>query len=249
MKISELPVAEKVNNEDVFPVVQDGETKKAAKAALKIPDDVGVTSEGNLILTAGGGQIGAGVLLPKTEVDQTYSATSENAQSGLAVAEAVATANSYTDGKIMRLINCVSIPSGETADMILINKNGADESFSLKHIKFMIDLRIPSSQTVKCFVRINGVSVITIPSLSSLLTVKIIGEIKIFQAGTNVNYSYLTSNPNISASSGNLNSKNSFATVPTAIRTSIEKMDVRLIDETNNIIQLQAGSSIELWGC
>lgn len=242
MKISELPVAEKVNNEDVFPVVQDGETKKAAKAALQIPDDVGITDAGNLILTAGGGQIGAGVLLPKTEVDTEMSATSENP-----VQNKVAKA--YVDDSSLHIINNVSIPSGETADMILINKNGADESFSLKHIKFMIDLRIPSSQTVKCFVRINGVSVITIPSLSSLLTVKIIGEIKIFQAGTNVNYSYLTSNPNISASSGNLNSKNSFATVPTAIRTSIEKMDVRLIDETNNIIQLQAGSSIELWGC
>lgn len=67
MKISELPVAEKVNNDDVFPVVQDGETKKAPKGALQIPDDVGITDAGNLILTAGGGQIGAGVLLPKTE--------------------------------------------------------------------------------------------------------------------------------------------------------------------------------------
>lgn len=249
MKISELPVAEKVNNDDVFPVVQDGETKKAAKAALKIPDDVGVTSEGNLILTAGGGQIGAGVLLPKTEVDQTYSATSENAQSGMAVAEAVATANSYTDGKIMRLINCVSIPSDETADMILIDKNGADESFSLKHIKFMIDLRIPSSQTVKCIVRCNGALLFMTPQFSSLLTVKIIGEIKIFQAGTNINYSYLTSSPNISASSGYLNSKNLFVTVPPAIRKPITKMDVRVVDETNNIIQLKANSSIELWGC
>lgn len=242
MKISELPVAEKVNNDDVFPVVQDGETKKAVKAALKIPDDVGVTDEGNLILTAGGGQIGAGVLLPKTEVDTEMSATSENP-----VQNKVAKA--YVDNSSLHIINNVSIPSGETADMILIDKNGADESFSLKHIKFMIDLRIPSSQTVKCYVRINGVNVITIPSFSSLLTVKIIGEIKIFQAGTNVNYSYLTSNPNITASSGNLNSKNSFATVPTTIRTSIKNMDVRLVDETNNIIQLQAGSSIELWGC
>lgn len=242
MKISELPVAEKVNNEDVFPVVQDGETKKAAKAALQIPDDVGITDAGNLILTAGGGQIGAGVLLPKTEVDTEMSATSENP-----VQNKVAKA--YVDDSSLHIINNVSIPSGETADMILINKNGADESFSLKHIKFMIDLRIPSSQTVKCFVRINGVSVIMIPSFTSLLTVKIIGEIKIFQAGTNVNYSYLTSNPNISASAGNLNSKNLFCTVPPVIRNPITKMDIHLTDETNNIIQLKAGSSIELWGC
>ena len=183
------------------------------------------------------------------EIDQTYSATSENAQSGLAVAEAVATANSYTDGKIMRLINYISIPSDETADMILIDKNGADESFSLKHIKFMIDLRIPSSQTVRCTVRINGVSVIMIPQFSSLLTVKIIGEIKIFQAGINVNYSYLTSNPNIPINSGVLNSKNVFATLPPTIKNPITKIDVRVVDETNNIIQLKANSSIELWGC
>ena len=190
----------------------------------------------------------ANALLPEN-IDQTYSPTSENAQSGLAVAEAVATANSYTDGKIMRLINYISIPSNETADMILIDKNGADESFSLKHIKFMIDLRIPSSQTVRCYVRINEANVIMTPKFTSLLTVKIIGEIKIFQAGINVNYSYLTSNPNIPINSGVLNSKNVFATLPPTIKNPITKIDVRVVDETNNIIQLKANSSIELWGC
>ena len=185
----------------------------------------------------------------KAKPDIKYDPTSTNAQSGLAVAEAVATANSYTDGKIMRLINYISIPSNETADMILIDKNGANESFSLKHIKFMIDLRIPSSLTVRVTVRANGVALFTIPQFTSLLTVKIIGEIKIFQAGTNINYSYLTSNPNIPVHAGILDSTNLFATLPPVIKNPIKKIDVSVVDETNNIIQLKAGSSIELWGC
>lgn len=78
MKISELPVAEKVNNEDVFPVVQAGETKKAPKEALQIPDDVNITADGNVVLLVNGEKIGEGVPLPKIEVDTEMSDTSEN---------------------------------------------------------------------------------------------------------------------------------------------------------------------------
>ncbi len=88
MKISQLANATVINDEDLFPVVQDDETKKVSAKTLlgNQPTDVTVTEDGNLQLIAGDKPLGGGVKLPAT--DQTYDPTSENAQSGVAVAEA-----------------------------------------------------------------------------------------------------------------------------------------------------------------
>ena len=45
MKINNLPIAEMVNDDDVFPVVQDGETKKVRKKDILVQSDMNVNDE------------------------------------------------------------------------------------------------------------------------------------------------------------------------------------------------------------
>lgn len=65
MKISELPTAERVTDDDFLPLVQNGETKKANRSQILegVPD--GITQEnGVLQLTANGEKVGEGAHLP-----------------------------------------------------------------------------------------------------------------------------------------------------------------------------------------
>lgn len=65
MKISELPQATKVNDNDIIPVVQDGETKQASKQQflLGTPNDLKLTDR-LLQLTANGEAVGGGITMP-----------------------------------------------------------------------------------------------------------------------------------------------------------------------------------------
>lgn len=69
MKISELPQATKVNDNDIIPVVQDGETKQASKQQflLGTPNDLKLTDR-LLQLTANGEAVGKGIDLPRCPV-------------------------------------------------------------------------------------------------------------------------------------------------------------------------------------
>lgn len=249
MKISELPVAEKVNNEDVFPVVQDGATKKAPKEALQIPDDVGITDAGNLVLTVSGEKIGEGVPLPKTEVDQTYLPESANAQSGVAVAEAVAAANTYTDGKVMRLINSVTIPDGETATMLKISKDVDGANFSLNNIMFSMKLILSAAQTVTIRLRTDngGRYLVYKTGVAAKANLFIAGEAKVFSNGTNSNVNYITSDVDLSGTAI-ASQTGSFASNDIS-KVNISDIEIFLYDTSNQFVPLQAGSSIELWGC
>ncbi|MCH5190476.1 MAG: hypothetical protein J1F37_07940 [Oscillospiraceae bacterium] len=93
MKISQLPQAAAVSNDDLLPIVQNGETKKVDRKTLvgDVPDDVSIT-DGKLQLTAKGEPVGVGVDLPAPTVDQTVTENSKNAVSGGAV-------KTYVDGK------------------------------------------------------------------------------------------------------------------------------------------------------
>lgn len=65
MKISELPMAERVTNDDFLPLVQSGETKKANRSQILEGVPNGITQEnGVLHLTASGEKVGEGAHLP-----------------------------------------------------------------------------------------------------------------------------------------------------------------------------------------
>ena len=93
MKISQLPQASAETNEDVLPIVQNGETKKVTRKMFlgNVPDGVSV-KDGKLQLIANGKPVGGGAELPVTTVDQTVTEGSKNAVSGGAVKECVDTA-------------------------------------------------------------------------------------------------------------------------------------------------------------
>lgn len=65
MKISELPKATAVNDTDVIPLVQEGETKQASRKAFVgvVPNDLKLTDR-LLQLTANGEAVGGGITLP-----------------------------------------------------------------------------------------------------------------------------------------------------------------------------------------
>lgn len=65
MKISELPKATAVNDTDVIPLVQEGETKQASRKAVVgvVPNDLKMTDR-LLQLTASGEAVGDGITLP-----------------------------------------------------------------------------------------------------------------------------------------------------------------------------------------
>lgn len=78
-KITQLPKATVVNDTDIVPIVQDGETKQIPRGLLvpTPPDDLQITNN-HLQLTANGETVGNGVDLPQITVDAELSDTSEN---------------------------------------------------------------------------------------------------------------------------------------------------------------------------
>lgn len=72
MKISNLPQATTVSEEDFFPIVQGGQTKKLPKGILKIVNDV-IIENGFIYLVVGNQKIGIGAKLPNSIVDETVS--------------------------------------------------------------------------------------------------------------------------------------------------------------------------------
>ena len=72
MKISNLPQATSVSDDDVVPVVQGGKTKKLPRGVLEIPE--GITLRDNtLYLILDGDIMGAGAEIPIVSTDQTLS--------------------------------------------------------------------------------------------------------------------------------------------------------------------------------
>ena len=77
MKISNLPSATSVGDEDVIPVVQNGTTKKLPKGALALVDDV-IIENGKIYLVVSGKKIGLGAAIPQLYIDEKMSDTSTN---------------------------------------------------------------------------------------------------------------------------------------------------------------------------
>lgn len=240
MKISELPVAEKVNNEDVFPVVQDGETKKAPKEALQIPDDVGITDAGNLVLTVSGEKIGEGVPLPKTEVDQTYSPESTNAQSGVAVSEAVKKAG-------VRKIRHIELGTGETAVALSISTDEDGNPFELSEAFFTAHFVFDPVSGTNAAIRIRA------DAGQRYLVIK---------TGVSLSTGIITCSGTINAHGGILSTTATYSTTdsPQAADT-MYGMIAKANGITHNLknieafllvsgqLELKEGSFLELWGC
>ena len=100
MKISNLPSATSVGDEDVIPVVQNGTTKKLPKGALALVDDV-IIENGKIYLVVSGKKIGLGATIPQLYIDEKMSDTSTNP-----VQNKVAKA--YVDGVDKRLTENIS---------------------------------------------------------------------------------------------------------------------------------------------
>lgn len=239
MKISELPVAEKVNNEDVFPVVQDGETKKAPKGALQIPDDLGVTDAGNLILTAGGGQIGAGVLLPKTDVDQTYSPESTNAQSGVAVAEAVKKSG-------VRKIRHIELGAGQTANTLKISTDEDGNPFELTEAFFTAHLVFNASGTTSNLrIRADGGERYIVLKTGLSLANGIITC-----GGTiNAHGGILTTTATYSTTDNPQSADYVYGMIAKTANITHNLKDIEVLIYNSAFTELKEGSFLELWGC
>ncbi len=77
MKISNLPQATSINDDDFFVVVQDGKTTKIQKKILEIADDI-IIEDNRIYLVVNGQKIGVGMALPQLTADDEMSDTSEN---------------------------------------------------------------------------------------------------------------------------------------------------------------------------
>ena len=237
------------------------------------PTDISLN--GNLLqLTANGKAVGEGVEIPKQEIDDAMSDTSENpVQNKVAKAytdektKATPTDISLTgnllqltaNGKAvgagvtiqsgLRLINRITVADGETATMLKISKDVDGASFSLQNIMFAARLNLPSAQTVTIRLRTDGggryLVFKTGVQASEVLFVS--GESKVFSIGTNTNAEYITSNVDLIGS-----------TIGTAFqtfaanaisKTNISDIEIFLYDASNNFVELQAGTSLEVWGC
>lgn len=237
MKISELPVAEKVNNEDVFPVVQDGETKKAQKNALQIPDDVGITDAGNLVLTVSGEKIGEGVPL---QVDQTYSPESANAQSGVAVSEAVKKSG-------VRKIRRIELGTGETANSLKISTDEDGKPFELHEAfftaRFIFDasdttsyLRIRSDGGSRYIVLKNGISL-----SNGIITCS--GIINAHGGILSTSAVYSTTDHQMTADTIMYGKISKNANITHNLK------DIEMLLYSSTFKELKEGSFLELWGC
>ena len=237
------------------------------------PTDISLTD--NLLqLTANGKAVGEGVEIPKQEIDDAMSDNSENpVQNKVAKAytdektkatptdislngnhlkltangEAVGEGVTLPSG--LRLINSITVADGETATMLKVSKDVDGASFSLHNIMFAARLNLPASKTVTIRLRTNdgGRYLIYKTNVQSRTILFVSGESKVFSIGTHTNAEYLTS----SAEENGLSSGTAVQTFASnAIsKTNISDIEIFLYDASNQFVELQPGTTLEVWGC
>ncbi len=228
----------------------------------------------NLQLTANGEAVGAGVEIPKQEIDNMMSDTSENpVQNKVAKAytdektkatptdislngnllqltangEAVGEGVTIPSG--MRLINSITVSDGETATMLKISKDVDGANFSLHNIMFAARLNLPSAQTVTIRLRTNeGNRYLVFKTgvqASGVLFVS--GESKVFSIGTNTNAEYITSNVELSGTTTGT-AVQTFASNAIS-KTNISDVEIFIYNASGKFVELQPGTTLEVWGC
>lgn len=181
----------------------------------------------------------ANALLPEN-IDQTYSATSENAQSGVAVAEAVKKAG-------LRKIRHIELGAGETANMLKISTDEDGNPFELSEAFFTVHFVFDVSNT------------------TSHLRIRTDGGTRyiVFKTGVSLSNGIITCGGSINAHGGILTTSAVYSTTdnPQAMDTTcgmIAKangIDYNLknieafIYSSAGYTELKEGSFLELWGC
>lgn len=149
----------------------------------------------------------------------------------------------------MRLINSITVADGGTATMLKISKDVDGASFSLHNIMFAARLNLPSAQTVTIRLRTNdgGRYLIFKTNVNSNTILFVSGESKVFSIGTNTNAEYIIANADLSGTTTGTTVQTFASNAPS--KTNISDIEIFLYDASNNFVELQAGTTLELWGC
>ena len=149
----------------------------------------------------------------------------------------------------MRLINSITVADGETATMLKISKDVDGASFSLQNIMFAAQLNLPSAQTVTIRLRTNdgGRYLVFKTGVQTSGVLFVSGESKVFSIGTNTNAEYITANADLVGTTTGT-AVQTFASNSTS-KTNISDVEIFLYDASNNFVQLQPGTTLEVWGC
>lgn len=246
MKITELPKATSVNDTDIAVIVQDGETKQVPKSVLAptVPIDTAMsdTSENPVQ-----NKVAKAYTDEKTKATPTDIALTDNLLQLTANGEAVGNGVTLPNG--LRLINSITVADGETATMLKISKDVDGANFSLHNIMFAARLNLPSAQNVTIRLRTNngGRYLVYKTGVAANTILFVSGESKVFSIGTHTNAEYITSNAEVTG-----------MTIGTALqtfvssaisKTNISDVEIFLYDASNKFVELQAGTTLEVWGC
>lgn len=149
----------------------------------------------------------------------------------------------------LRLINSITVADGETATMLKISKDVDGASFSLHNIMFAARLNLPSAQTVTIRLRTNNGSryLVYKTGVAADKILFVSGESKVFSIGTHTNAEYLAAT---AEGSGTVSGTAWQTFAANAIsKTNISDVEIFLYDASNNFVELQTGTTLEVWGC
>lgn len=149
----------------------------------------------------------------------------------------------------LRLINSITVADGGTATMLKISKDVDGASFSLHNIMFAARLNLPSAQTVTIRLRTNdgGRYLVFKTGVKASGVLFVSGESKVFSIGTNTNAEYITANADLVGTTTGT-AVQTFASNSTS-KKNISDVEIFLYDASNNFVQLQPGTTLEVWGC
>lgn len=245
-KITELPKATSVNDTDIAVIVQNGETKQVPKSVfaptVPIDTEMSETSENPVQ-----NKVAKAYTDEKTKATPTDISLTDNLLQLTAKGEAVGEGVTLPSG--MRLINSITVADGGTATMLKISKDVDGASFSLHNIMFAARLNLPSAQTVTIRLRTNEGNryLVFKTGVQASEVLFVSGESKVFSIGTNTNAEYITGNADLIGSTSGT-AFQTFASNSTS-KTNISDVEIFLYDASNNFVQLQPGTTLELWGC
>ena len=245
-KITELPKATSVNDTDIAVIVQDGETKQVPKSVfaptVPIDTEMSETSENPVQ-----NKVAKAYTDEKTKATPTDITLTDNLLQLTANGKAVGEGVTIQSG--LRLINSITVADGETATMLKISKDVDGASFSLQNIMFAARLNLPTAQKVTIRLRTNdgGRYLVLKTGVQASVTLFVSGESKVFSIGTNTNAEYITANADLSGITTGTAVQTFASNAPS--KTNISDIEIFLYDASNNFVQLQPGTTLEVWGC
>lgn len=245
-KITELPKATAVNDTDIAVIVQDGETKQVPKSVLAptvpIDTEMSETSENpvqNKVIKAYTDE--------KTKATPTDITLTDNLLQLTAKGEAVGAGVTLPSG--LRLINSITVADGKTATALKISKDVDGAKFSLHNIMFAARLNLSSAQNVTIRLRTdNGKRYLVYQSgVAANKIIFVSGESKVFTLGTHTIAEYITENVDLIGTRPGT-AVQTFASEANS-KKNISDVEIFLYDTTNQFVELQPGTTLEVWGC